>query len=148
MVAGDRKKLTLYIAALKKWSRVGGCQKSDQADTVMYHASQKSPEFFEELESKFGETLSDKEDGIKEIIEYLENKHGVSKHSEIVRVLNTFFGCVRTKGEDLVKFITRFEKAYKDTQNLTEKDKDPIMKFSATGLAVLVLRSANLIIAY
>ena len=38
-VKGDRKNLTLYIAALKKWSRVGGVEKKDQAETVMYHAS-------------------------------------------------------------------------------------------------------------
>ena len=60
-VKGDRKNLTLYIAALKKWSRVGGVEKKDQAETVMYHASQTCPAYFEELEVKFGETLEGKE---------------------------------------------------------------------------------------
>ena len=90
-VKGDRKNLTLYIAALKKWSRVGGVEKKDQAETVMYHASQTCPAYFEELEVKFGETLEGKEEGITEIVKYLEAKFGVSQHSEIVRKLNTFF---------------------------------------------------------
>ena len=34
-VKGDRKKLGLYISALKRWSRVGGVPKKDQADTIM-----------------------------------------------------------------------------------------------------------------
>ena len=42
-VKGDRKKLGLYISALKRWSRVGGVPKKDQADTIIYHAPFKKP---------------------------------------------------------------------------------------------------------
>ena len=143
-VKGDRKNLTLYIAALKKWSRVGGVEKKDQAETVMYHASQTCPAYFEELEVKFGETLEGKEEGITEIVKYLEAKFGVSQHSEIVRKLNTFYSCQREKGEDLVDFVSRFEQAYKDCTKLTVAGDKAIITYSETAKAVLLLKSANL----
>ena len=74
--SSDRKQISLYISALKKWGKVGGVKNEDQAETVMYHASSTNPEYYEELEVKFGETLSEKKDALHEIIEYLEAKNG------------------------------------------------------------------------
>ena len=56
---------------------------------VKYSAYQNSKEYFEDLYSKFGDMLKDKEDGVEQIIKYLEEKFGVSQHSEIVRKLMT-----------------------------------------------------------
>ena len=72
-IQGDRKKLTQYIAALKLWVKVSGVEAKNQANVVKYNAYQNSPEYFEELDSKFGETLADKEDGVDQIIKYLED---------------------------------------------------------------------------
>ena len=140
----DRKAISLYIAALKRWTRVGGYPKKEQADYIIYHASQKSPEYYEELETKFGESLQEKETGVDEIITWLEEKSGVSRHSEVVRLVTTFYKCTRAKGEDLVDFVTRFEKAYTDVQNLTIQGIDPILKMSATGKSIVLLTAANL----
>ena len=140
----DRKQLSLYISALKKWGKVGGVSKKDQAETLMYHAHNSCPEFFEELDTKFGETLDSNEAGLDKIIEYLEQKNGISQHSEIVRKLNIFYSSTRNKSENLVDFVTRFDQAYKDCQKIKVAGDVPIISYSATALSVLLLRSAAL----
>ena len=140
----DRNAIKLYITALKRWSRVGGCPKKEQGDAIIYHASQKSPEYYEELETKFGDDLAEKEDGVDRIVQWLEERTGVSRHSEVVRLVTVFYKCSRNKGEDLVDFVTRFEKAYKDVQNLTLEGIDPILSLSSTGKAIILLTAANL----
>ena len=143
-IKGDRRKLTHYISALKTWSKVSGVEKKNQADTVKYHAYQTSPELFEELDAKFGDSLTETETGLDSIIKYLEEKFGVSQHSEIVRKLNDFYSVSRAKGEDLVKFTTRFETAYKECTKIKVAGNKSIIDYSSTALAVLLLRTANL----
>ena len=70
--------------------KVSGVEAKNQGNVVKYNAYQNSPEYFEELDSKFGETLADKEDEVDQIIN-LEEKFGVSQHSDIVRKLNNDF---------------------------------------------------------
>ena len=63
-----------HIAALRLWVKVSGVEQKNQVNVVKYNAYQNSPEFFEELDSKFADSLSDKEDGVEQIIKYLEEK--------------------------------------------------------------------------
>ena len=72
---------------LKLWAKVSGVDKKNQADYVKYHAFKTVPAYFEELDAKFGDSLENKEDGLTDIINFLEQKFGVSQHSEIVRKL-------------------------------------------------------------
>ena len=143
-VRGDRKNLTQYIAALKLWAKVSGVKKKNQANYVKYHAFQTVPEYFEELDAKFGDSLENKEDGLAEIINFLEQKFGVSQHSEIVRKLNDFYSCSRQKNEDLVKYTSRFEQTYKEVTRIKVAGNRDIVTYSSTALAVLLLRTANL----
>ena len=101
-------------------------------------------EYFEELDSKFEDSLTDKEDGVEQIIKYLEEKFGVSQHSEIVRKLNVFYSCSWKKDEDLVKYVTRFEQTYKECTKIEVAGKQNLVTYSSTALAVLLLRSCNL----
>ena len=143
-VHGDRRNLTQYIAALKLWAKVSGVEKKDQADFVKYHAYQTVPEYFEELDAKFGDSLTAQEDGLTKIIKFLEEKFGVSQHSEIVRKLNEFYSCSRQKSEDLVKYTARFEQTYKEVTRIKVAGDKAIVNYSSTALAVLLLRTANL----
>ena len=143
-VKGDRKNLTQYIAALKLWAKVSGIEKKNQADCIKYHAFQTVPKYFEELDIKFGDTLSNEEDGLTKIITFLEEKYGVSQHSEIVRKLNDFYSCSRQKNEDLVKYTSRFEQTYEEVRRIKVSGNRDIVTYSSTALAVLLLRTANL----
>ena len=55
--------------------------KKNTANMVQYNAYQNSPEYFVELDSKFKDSLTDKEDGVEQIIKYMEVKFGVNQHS-------------------------------------------------------------------
>ena len=116
----------------------------NQAIVVKYNTYQNSQEYFEELDSKFENWLEDKEDGVEQIMKYLEEKFGVSQHSEIVRKLNNFYNCSRKKDEDLVKYVTRFEQTYKECTKIEVAGKQKLVTYSNTALAVLLLRSCNL----
>ena len=54
-IQGDRKKLTHYITALKLWVKVSGVEKKNQAIVVKYNAYQDTSEYFDDLDSKFGD---------------------------------------------------------------------------------------------
>ena len=143
-VQGDQRKLTQYIAALKLWAKVGGVEKKNQADCIKYNAFQFSPDYFDELNARFGESLSENEDGVNHIIAFLEEKFGVNQHTEIVRKLNVFYSCSRSKNEDLVKYTSRFEQAYTECTKIKVAGSKAIINYSSTALAVLLLRTANL----
>ena len=63
-IQGDREKLAQCITALRLRVKVSGVKQKNQAKVVKNNAYQNSQEYFEELDSKFGDTLEDKEDGI------------------------------------------------------------------------------------
>ena len=60
-VQGDQHKLTQYIAALKLWAKVGGVEKKNQADCIKHNAFQFSSDYFDEINARFGESLSENE---------------------------------------------------------------------------------------
>ena len=64
--------------------------------------------------------LADKEDGVEQIIKYLETKFGVKQHPKIAKKLNDFYSCSRKTDEDLVKYVSRFERTYKERSERTE----------------------------
>lgn len=91
-----RGKLNQCITALKLWVKVSGVKQRNQAKVVKNNAYQNSQEYLEELDSKFGDTLNDKEDGVKQVMKYLEEKLKVNQHSEIVKKLNVNLGAEET----------------------------------------------------
>ena len=88
--------------------------------------------------------LEDKEDGVEQIIKYLEIKFGVNQHPDIVKKLNNFYSCFQKKGEDLVKYVSRFEQAYKECTKIKVARKQNLVTYSSTALALLLLKSCNL----
>ena len=63
----DKKKLTQYIVALRLWVKVSGVEQKNQPNLVQYDVYQNSPDYFVELNSKFEDSLADKEDGVEQI---------------------------------------------------------------------------------
>ena len=61
----------------------------------------------------------------------------MNKHADMVKVLNQFLSTTRTKNENLVDYITRFEKNYTEVKKMGET-------LSSTCLAILLLRQAQL----
>ena len=77
-------------------------------------------------------------------MDYLKNRNGLSRHTEIVRLVTLFYKHSRAKGEDLVSFVDRFDKSYKEVENLTIPNIDSILQMSSTGKALIMLTACNL----
>ena len=57
---------------------------------------------------------------MQKIIDWLNNKSGIYKHVDTVKVFNQFFNTTRTKNENLIDYVTRFEKNYAEVQKTRE----------------------------
>ena len=75
---------------------VSGVELKNQANVVKYNTYQSSPEYFEELDSKFKDSLNEKEDRVEQMIKYLEVKLDINQHLEIVKKLNVNLGAEET----------------------------------------------------
>ena len=136
----DKSQLDFYITALENWEELqdcGGYPASKRAAVIFTYAVKSYPALCKEMTDHFKKTLKDDEDGVKKIKEWLRKKFGLSKHADIVRVYNNFLNTTRSKGESLQDFITRFETAYNEVNNLGET-------LSPTTRAIFLLRQADL----
>ena len=75
--------------------------------------------------------------GIEKIVTWLKAKFGMNKHADMVKVLNQFLNTTRARGENLVDYITRFERNYAEVKKLGET-------LSPTCLSILLLRQAQM----
>ena len=71
------------------------------------------------------------------IVTWLKEKFGMNKHADMVKVLNQFLNTTRARNENLVDYITRFERNYAEVKKLGET-------LSPTCLSILLLRQAQL----
>jgi len=67
----NKDNLPIYIASLRRWSRIGGVLPELQADIVLMHAPQQYPELYMELEAELGVTILNNKNGIDLIISNL-----------------------------------------------------------------------------
>ena len=103
--------LPIYIASLRRWSRIGGVKAELQGDVVMMHASSDFPELYLELETELGEKILNNTDAIKLIIEALEKRYGVNKQADLMNTFNKFIGTSRRSNLDLVSYVAAFDNA-------------------------------------
>ena len=135
----DRSQLEFYTAALERWATIAkatGVADNLLADIVLAHAFKQAPELCKEMTEHFETSLRDSQ-GIKKIIDWLRAKFGMNKHADMVKVLNQFLNTTRSRGENLVDYISRFERNYAEVKKLGET-------FSPTCLSILLLRQAQL----
>ena len=136
----DKTQLDFYLTALENWEELqefGGYPANKRAAVIFTYAVKSYPALCKQMTDHFKKTLKDDNDGVKKIVDWLKTKFGLNKHADIVRVLNKFLNTTRNKNENLQDYITRFETAYNEVNNLGET-------FSPTARAVLLLRQAEL----
>ena len=90
-----------------------------------------------EMSANFNDTLRNDSEGIEKIVNWLKAKFGMNKHADMVKILNQFLNTTRAKNENLVDYITRFERNYAEVKKLGES-------LSPTCLSILLLRQAQL----
>ena len=133
----SKENLDFYIDALEAWSECGGYQKSKQADVVFMFAFKQYPDLCREMQSHFKKSLRGKEDGVEKIINWLKEKIGLVKHADVSRILRNFQSLSRPRNQDLMSFVSEFEKAYDAVVKVGET-------FTATTRAIFMLHQANL----
>ena len=136
----DKSQLDFYLSTLETWEELqdcGGYPANKRAAVIFTYAFKTYPALCKQMTDHFKKTLKDREDGVEQISDWLRTKFGLNKHADIVRVLNKWLNTTRNKGESLLDYITRFEAAHNEVENLGEK-------LSPTIKAVLLLRQAEL----
>ena len=133
----DKNNLSIYVASLRRWSRIGGVEPELQADVVLMHAPQQFPELYMELEAELGESILDNKNGIDLIIKSLETRFGVNKQADLIKHFNKFTSTVRKHNQDLLSYVNAFDLAYFDLKKMEEE-------LSQTFLALFLLTNANL----
>ena len=136
----DKSQLDFYLSALESWEELqecGGYPANKRAAVILTYAFKQYPALCKQMTDHFKKTLKDKDDGVKQISDWLRTKFGLNKHADIVRVLNKWLNTTRNKSESLLDYITRFEAAHNEVENLGET-------LSPTIKAVLLLRQAEL----
>ena len=136
----DCSQLEFYIFALERWAniaKVSGVKETLLADIVLTHAFKQAPELCREISDDFNNPTGDNSAGIDRIVSRLKEKFGVNKHADMVKVLNQFLNTTRARSENLVDYITRFERNYAEVKKLGET-------LSPTCLSILLLRQAQL----
>ena len=136
----DRSQLEFYTSALERWATIAkasGVAETLLADIVLAHAFKQAPELCKEMSDHFDNSLRDDSKGIEKIVTWLKAKFGMNKHADMVKVLNQFLNTTRARSENLVDYITRFERNYAEVKKLGET-------LSPTCLSILLLRQAQL----
>ena len=136
----DKSQLEFYTAALERWATLAthsGIAEDIQADLVLAHAFNQAPDLCKEMTEHFGNTLKGDAKGVDKIITFLSSKFGLNKHADMVKILNNFLNTSRHRGENLINFISRFERNYAEVKKMGET-------FSPTCLSILLLRQAQL----
>ena len=101
------------------------------------HAYNQAPELCKEMSDHFDNSVERNNKGAEKTVTWPKAKFGMNKHADMVKVLNLFLNTTRSKNENLVEYITRFERNYAEVKKLGES-------LSPTCLSVLLLRQAQL----
>ena len=136
----DKSQLEFYIDAVERWSSLAvhmGTPLEIQAELILTIAFKQNPELCKELSDHFGSQLRNNKQGIAKLVEWLKSKYGLNKHADMVKVFNNFLNTCRKKSENLVDFITRFERNYNEVKKMGET-------LSETCLSLFLLRQAQL----
>ena len=130
----DKSQLEFYTAALERWATLAthsGIAEDIQADLVLAHAFNQAPDLCKEMTEHFGNTLKGDAKGVDKIVTFLQTKFGLNKHADMVKILNNFLNTSRHRGENLINFISRFERNYAEVKKMGET-------FSPTCLSKVV----------
>ena len=115
----DCSQLDFYISALERWATIAkasGVAETLLADIILAHGVEQAPELCKEMSDHFDKLLKGNSKGVEKIVTWLKAKFGMNKHADMVKVLNLFLNTTRSRSENLVEYITRFERNYAEVK--------------------------------
>ena len=126
-----------YRRKLERWSRITKVAKQQQAEVVLYHLEGHPSRIQDKIDTALGDKIIDKEDGMKELIAYLDT---IYAEDDMVSAWINYKKFVKLKKIDtqpISEFISEFEKHY-------IKAKESGCDFSDNVLAFNLLESCCL----
>ena len=101
-----------YKVKLRRWSAITNIAARKQADTVIYHLDGHSSRIQEKIDAKFGATLTDNEDGMKLLTEFLDTIYGEDDMAKSWTRFKKFIGLRMEPGRSVTEFIAEYDKDY------------------------------------
>ena len=131
------KSYAAYKSDLKRWSRITAIDKKLQAEVVVYSLDGHPSGIKDKIEVGIGTKLEDNEKGMEELIAFLDTVFQQDEMSEAWIKYKSFQRLSRKFNQDILSFISDFEKEY----NLA---KSAGCEYSDTILAFRLLEASNL----
>ena len=130
----DKSNLDTYILGLKRWARMGGVKASEQGDYILMMANRENPELSQEMERNFKDDLANDPEATVKIINWLEDRFGVHKQADLIRLFSQCLWTQRKQNQDIISFINDFTNSYSEISKLGEH-------FSHTARAQILLQN-------
>ena len=126
-----------YRKKLERWSRITTVKKCLQEEVVVYHLANHPSRIQEKMDIAIGEKLQDNDDGIKDLLEYIDTIYAEDDMTTAWIRYKRFVRLAKKKEQQVTEFIAEFEKEYK-------KAKDSGCEFSDVLLAFCLLEVCKL----
>ena len=108
----ETKTYTEYKDALERWSRLSPVDKKIQAEMVVHYLDGHPSRIKEKIVAKIGPKLVDNEDGVKELLTFLDSVYGVDDMANVWDRYKSFSSHARKPNQDINEFLPDWEMCY------------------------------------
>ena len=126
----ENKPFEIYEKDLRRWSRLTSLEKKLQAETVVYKLENHPSNIQEKITTQLGEEVVDNEDGIEELLSFLE---GIYKKDSMADAWEKYILFEKSKYEGkipLKQFIAEWENTYYKMKKVDCEYSDVILAFN------------------
>ena len=125
----DTKSYAEYKADLQRWSRICGLDKNVQAEMVVYRLEGHPSRIKEKVNTQLGTKLEGNENGMKELIDFLDNIYTKDDMADAWDKFCEFSHFVKASGQTMSEFIAEWENCYFKMKNVQCEYSDLILAF-------------------
>ena len=125
----DKKSYAAYKADLKMWSRITSLEKKVQAEMVVYCLEGDPSRIKEKITTQLGEKLVNNEDGINELIKFLDTIYTKDDMADAWDKFGDFNSFTRKQTQSMGEFIADWENCYYKAKTVGCVYSDMILAF-------------------
>ena len=125
----DKKSYAEYKADLNMWSRITSLDKKVQAETVVYRLEGHPSRIKEKILTQLGDKLQDNENGIKELIDFLDKIYNKDDMADAWDKFSEFASFTKKPDQNMDLFISEWENSYHKAKKVGCVYSDMILAF-------------------
>ena len=118
-----------YKEDLKRWSRLTSLEKKYQADMVVYRLDGHPSGVKEKIVTQIGSVIEGKEDGIEQLIKFLDGIYAKDDMADTWEKFKDFSGLVRKDQQPINEFIPDWENCYHRLKTVGCEYPDTVLGF-------------------